>query len=179
MIKFPAMKSLLIVTLLSLPALANVQFQTFAFQGDLQNLTRVYLTPNVDPPLVTQLLPQYGCAYCLDFGLEFQGLKTSVWSMTIDVPGFTASASGDDTGECGTAHCITGYSWSVPVEYHPTHGTLTVTLDGTTAVYDFTYQIPVPEPSSLVLLLAGAGLLSSRIPTASTKSSSVRITEGM
>jgi hypothetical protein len=150
----PLMKSILLVTVLLvavLPSFADsTTFSIVAYQnGGLQS---VPLGPGLDPLIGPTFLwvPQD-----LVFGVDFTGAGTEVLSAVLDLAGLHLTY-GPYTFVC-VGQCGAFSDFELPPIYDVTDGTSSVTLNGVTAAYDFRYQSPAPEPTTLVLL--GSGLM--------------------
>jgi len=142
------MKRLMLVSVLmiAIPSFADsISFSTVA----LQNNGAVALGPGLDPLLVTSSV--------LTFLTSFGPIGTATFSSSLDLAGqhFTFGPFTDlcvDPTGCGEV-----FGWVVPVSYRPINGTLTVNLNGVTETYDFRYQSPVPEPTTIALI--GTGIM--------------------
>jgi len=144
------MKRLMLVIVLMiavLPSFADsISFSTVA----LQNNGAVAMGPGLDPLLMAT-------SSVLTFLTSFGPIGTVTFSSTLDLAGqhFTFGPFTDlcvDPTGCGEV-----FGWAVPVSYQPINGTLTVNLNGVTETYDFRYQSPVPEPTTMALI--GTGIM--------------------
>ena len=145
------MKRLMLLAVLMiavLPSFADsITFSTFAFQNE----GSVPLGPGLNP-LLNPTSPNV-----LFFGTRIGPIGNYVFSATLNLPGFQRM-TGPITAVChDVTFCIEGSGGSVPNFYKPTPGTLSVTLNGVTETYNFRYQTPVPEPTTLALF--GTGLM--------------------
>src|SRR5271169_993598 len=143
------MKSMMlpIVLLITvLPSFANsITTSTVAFQ--IQGFQSVPLGPGLDPLVAPTFLgpPQF-----LVFGTHFGQKATVVYSAALNLAGLLLTNQ-PYTFPC-PGNCEFLFSFQLPPIYYVTPGTLSVTLNGETAAYDFRYQSPVPEQTTLVLL---------------------------
>lgn len=140
-------KLLLILGLLTIPAFAApaaLPFETWALQDNGSVIDPLGIQ-GFDPLLI---IDQTSVNHLFQTDFSIQG--SDHWSASIDVPNFQGSLS--YIIDCDHPLCGVGYGWSMPVAYRPVAGTLTVTLNGVTENYDFRYQDPAPEPSTLILL---------------------------
>jgi len=139
---------LVIVLMIAVPSFADsISFSTVALQNN--GTVSVALGPGLDPLLTATPV--------LTFLTSFGPIGTATFSSTLDLAGqhFTFGPFTDlcvDPTGCGEV-----FGWAVPVSYHLISGTLTVTLNGVTETYDFRYQSPVPEPTTMALI--GTGMM--------------------
>jgi len=86
---------------------------------------------------------------------SFGPIGSATFSSTLDLAGqhFTF---GPFTDLCiDPTGCRELFGWAAPVSYQPVNGTLTVKLNGVTQAYDFRYQSPVPEPTTMAFVGTG------------------------
>ena len=135
---------------LSLRFADSTTFSTVVFQD--QGYQSVPLGPGLDPFVGPTFLqsPQV-----LVFGTHFSQMGTVAYSAVLNLAGLQLRNE-PYTDEC-PGNCEFLFSFELPPIYNVTPGSLSVTLNGDTATYDFRYQSPVPEATTLVLL--GTGLM--------------------
>ena len=133
----------------ALPSFADsITFTTFAFQDN--PFREVPLTAN---PL---LIPQ---GETLSFFSALGApIGSIVFSSTLTLPDFQFTIPSQTLNCDFAAHCNVVFGFPTPVIYKVVAGTLSVTIDGVTENYDFRYQSPAPEPTTILLL--GTGLAS-------------------
>jgi hypothetical protein len=132
------------------PSFANsTAFQTFVPQEHPVRL--VPLGPGLNPLLAPTAYDngQRG----LVFDLMTGPIGPLVFSSTLSLMGVEYTLDPIKT-DCW-ATCNVAYGFVLPVSYQMTEGALSLTLNGVTETYDFRYQSPVPEPTSLLLLTTG------------------------
>ena len=104
------------------------------------------------------------------------GLPTGVSTIlaTVDIAGFHLvwnSGAPPFTSDCPSdTHCFVLYGFIMPDLYTPTQGNLTVDINGESRSFDFRFQTPVPEPSSIEMFIFGSiVLVGIRIRTAARR----------
>lgn len=138
-----------VVLMGTLPSFAD-SFSTVALQNN--GFVSVTLGPGLDPLLNPTTSPSQ-----LSFITSFGPIGAVTFSSTLDIAGqqFTfgpISLTCTNPSGCGEL-----FGWTLPLSSRPINGILTVNLNGVTQTYDFRYQTPVPEPSTM--LLTGSGLM--------------------
>jgi len=152
------MKYLLIAAVLGMGAVpvfsALLPFDSFAYQN--LGSSQVLLGPGLNP-LIEPWNPHDGQPILM-FGTAVYTPGPIVYSAKLDLPVLGVNLiSPTYTDDCPVtaSACIELVDWNVPISYHVTPGILTVTMNQIIATYDFQYQTPSPEPTTLVLVLTG------------------------
>ena len=151
------MKRLLFVALLfATPAFA-ASMNTFALQSGGNQVLQ--MIPGEDPVLTdtyagTSMISTYPNALVFETGFAPIGSFTISFSLSIGGQQFNFAPGPESCTNPGG--CLVAATFNMPTFYHPTAGNLTVTVNGSAQMFDFTFQSAVPEPASLLLL--GTGL---------------------
>jgi len=151
----PMKRYLLFACLFATPAFAATM-NNFASQLGGTNL--VQLTP-ADSPLLTTTFAGTSFQSAFPSDLIFVtnvaplGTFTLCYTVTLGAQQFNiATATYSCTDPSG---CFIDADFVLPSFFHPTAGTLRVSLNGSDFSYGFTFRSPVPEPTSLILLGTG------------------------
>ena len=145
------LSALLFVT----PAFAT-SMSNFASQQGGSNL--VQMMPRQSPRLTTTFAgTQFKTTFPSDliFQTNVGSIGTFTLAYTLSIGGQTFSMPITTQSCTNPAGCSFDADFAMPTLYHPTVGTLTVTLNGSATAYGFLFQSPVPEPTSLVLVGTG------------------------
>lgn len=153
------MKTLLTILILATLAHANSIGPVFALQQPASTAPSYANSTNVELgngiPLVTTTLLKPGWfalgtpAYLAFFTAFPAADGQLVMTLTLGGVTYATGATLADADSCVSSFVLPrGF-------YHPYPATLTVTMDGESREYEFEFVEPVPEPSTLALMLAG------------------------
>lgn len=154
-------RAILIALLLTTPAFAATM-NTFASQlggnqfvqlipGNPASLTNTYAG--------TPFQGTYPNALVFVTSLAPIGTFTISFSVTIGGQQFNIPTATDTCAALGGAGCNIYADFTMPTFYHPTQGSLVVNVNGASTTFDFMFRSAVPEPTSLILLASGLGLI--------------------
>ena len=169
------MKRLLLLAIfLATPAFAATM-NTFALQSGGNAAVQMILGQNpllTDTFAGTSMLSTYPNALVFETSLAPIGSFTISFSLSIGGQqfNFVLPPPNSCTNPSG---CSVLASFNIPTFYHPTEGTLTVNVNGSAQTFDFMFQSPVPEPTTLLLfgtgLAATAGWRFRKLPASRAK----------
>jgi hypothetical protein len=145
----------LVVSLVLLVAAIAARADSISVPEIIQNSGSTEVSILGDPTVMpTYPMSQYhslGGPYLQFYVAAF---PAGIGTMTFSVDGITKTVEIDTAG----MGFVQGFN--IPRNlYHPTPATLTLSIDGITKSYEFNVATPVPEPSTLVMLAGGLGLL--------------------
>ncbi|MBV8812721.1 MAG: hypothetical protein JO033_28960 [Acidobacteriaceae bacterium] len=132
----------------------SISFITFAYQGN----GTVQLGPGLNPLIGPSTPPDF-----LTFETDLPTGPNS-FLFTLDIAGFHLT-NPPDTFDCPSSiPCSVVYGFRMPLLYHVAPGTLNADINGISESYDFRYQTPAPEPSSLAMfIVCGMAFLALRL----------------
>lgn len=155
---------LLIALLLATPAFAATM-NTFASQSGGNSM--ILLNPG-DPVLLTNTFAgtpmQSTYPNALVFETDLAPIGAGTMTFTLSIGGQTLPTI-TQTYNCmvlGGSGCSISADFTMPTIYHSTSGTLVVDVNGSSTTFDFTFHSAVPEPTSMVLLGTGLGVVAWR-----------------
>ena len=149
--------SLLFALLFVSPAFAATM-NTFASQKAGNQL--VQLIPGRDPLLTDTFAGTGTFPNELVFETQLAPIGTFTISYSLTIGGQQFNFSPPPPTSCtNPAGCFVLADFTMPKFYRPTAGTLVVNFDGSAQTFDFTFQSAVPEPTSLLMLGTGLGIV--------------------